>query len=57
MLCTTKAHIHAMIHCPITMPKAHLLPSSRLTEAIAATHGVYSRQKTSRDAAATGDKI
>ena len=33
------------------MPAAILPPSSRLTEAIAATHGVYKRQNTSSDAA------
>ena len=36
------------------MPSAHLPPSSRLTDAMAATHGVYSRQNTSRPSAASG---
>ena len=34
------AHIHAMTHCSITTMKAHLEPSSRRMEAIAATQGV-----------------
>ena len=36
------------------MPSAHLPPSSRLTDAMAATHGVYSRQNTSKPSAASG---
>ena len=38
----------------MTTKIAHLPPSSRLIEAIAATQGVYSRQNTSRLAAASG---
>lgn len=34
------AQIQAMTHCPITMLVAHLPPSSRLMEAIAAIQGV-----------------
>ena len=36
------------------MMTAHLLPSSRLTEATAAMQGVYSRQNTSKGAACAG---
>lgn len=50
----TSAAIQAMAHCPTTTPTAHLPPSSRLTEAMAATQGVYSRQKTKRLPAASG---
>ena len=45
---TSKAHSHATAHWFNTMTTAHLLPSSRLTEATAAMQGVYSRQNTSR---------
>ena len=34
------AQIHAMTHCSITTMKAHLEPSSRRMEAMAATQGV-----------------
>lgn len=51
---TTNATAHAITHCPITTPTAHLPPSSLLTDAIAATHGVYRRQNASRLAAAKG---
>ena len=51
---TTNAATQAITHCPITTPTAHLLPSSLLMDAIAATHGVYKRQNTSRLAADTG---
>ena len=44
-------------HCHSTTYNAHLLPSSRLMAAIAATQGVYSKLKTSIEAAATGVKI
>lgn len=37
---TKSAAIHATTHCPMTTPSAHLPPSSRFTQAIAATHGV-----------------
>mgnify|MGYP007102192228 FL=1 len=52
--CTINAAIHATIHCPSTTYAAHFAPSSLLIDAIAATHGVYNRQKTKRLAAATG---
>ena len=52
--CTINAAIHATIHCPSTTYAAHFAPSSLLIDAIAATHGVYNRQKTRRLAAATG---
>ena len=52
--CTINAAIHATTHCPITTYAAHFAPSSLLIDAIAATHGVYKRQKTKRLAAATG---
>ena len=42
---TTNAATQAITHCPITTPTAHLLPSSLLMDAIAATNGVYRRQK------------
>ena len=51
---TTNAATQAITHCPITTPTAHLLPSSLLMDAIAATHGVYRRQNTRRLAADTG---
>ena len=40
---------YAIVHCQNTRPADHFLPSSLLTDAIAATHGVYSRLKTSID--------
>ncbi len=52
--CTINAAIHATTHCPSTTYAAHFAPSSLLIDAIAATHGVYNRQKTNRLAAATG---
>ena len=45
---------HASVHCNIIIANAHFLPSSRLTAAIAATHGVQSRQNTRSETAATG---
>ena len=54
MIWTTKATIHAMTHCQITIPIAHLPPSSLFIAAIAATQGVYKRQKTNREAAPSG---
>ena len=42
-----------MTHWPNAIITAHFVPSSRFTEAIAATQGVYKRQNTSRDAAPT----
>ena len=36
----TRAVIHAIRHCQITTPTAHLPPNSRRIEAIAATQGV-----------------
>ena len=52
---TKNAAIQAITHCPITTPAAHLPPSSRFTEAIAATQGVYKRQKVRRHTAASGE--
>ena len=49
--CTINATTHAITHWKTTTKAAHFAPSSRLIEAIAATHGVYSRQKTSSAAA------
>ena len=46
IILTTKATIHAITHCPTTTPAAHRVPNSLLIEAMAATHGVYKRQKT-----------
>ena len=40
MMWTTAAATHARTHCHTTMPAAHLPPSSRFTDAMAATHGV-----------------
>ena len=37
---TASEQSHAITHCQITTPAAHFVPSSRFTEAIAATHGV-----------------
>ena len=48
---TRNAVIHATKHCHKTTPAAHLPPSSRLMDAIAATHGVYSSEKISMAAA------
>ena len=49
------AATQAITHCQITTPTAHLLPSSLLTEAIAATHGVYNRLNTRMEAAVADD--
>ena len=57
MPCITKAATHAITHCHTASPTAHLPPSSRRTEATAATHGVYSRLNTSREAAASGERM
>ena len=57
MIRTTKAAAQAMAHCHTTIPSAHLPPSSRFIEAMAATQGVYSRQKTSREAAVSGVSV
>lgn len=46
---TTNATIQAITHCPITIVVAHLPPNSRFTDAIAATHGVYNKQNTSKE--------
>ena len=51
---TKSAQTHAITHCPTTTPTAHFPPSSRRMEAMAATQGVYSRQKTKREATASG---
>jgi len=37
---TIKATIQAMTHWKMTTQMAHFVPSSRLTEVMAATHGV-----------------
>ena len=55
MSLTIKAMIHATTHCQKMTPTAHLAPSSRLIEATAATHGVYSRENTSIVAADSVD--
>ena len=44
---------HATKQCHTTIKHAHLPPSSLLTDAIAATQGVYRRLNTRRDAAVT----
>ena len=44
-----------MAHWNKTIPIAHLNPSSRLIEAIAATHGVYSRENVRSENAASGE--
>ena len=49
---TKNAATQATAHCIITTSAAHFPPSSRFTEAIAATHGVYKRLNTSIEAAA-----
>ena len=49
--CRSSAAIHAMPHCAATTNAAHFLPSSRRIAAIAATQGVYSSEKTSRQPA------
>ena len=45
---------HATMQCHMTMKHAHLPPSSLLTDATAAIHGVYKRLNTRRDAAVMG---
>ena len=37
---TMKEITHAMMHCIAMIPIIHLVPSSRRTDDIAATHGV-----------------
>ena len=39
-ICIIYATTHAITHCATTTKQAHLPPSSRLTDEIAATHGV-----------------
>ena len=51
---TINAAIHAIIHCHNARPTAHLVPSSRLTDAMAATHGEYSKLNTNKELAANG---
>ena len=51
---TASAATHATANCPNTMPKAQRPPNSRLTDATAAMHGVYSRQNTRNPSAASG---
>ena len=51
---TMKAAPQAIAHCANTTNTAHFQPSSRFTEAIAATQGVYRRQNARRLAAASG---
>ena len=46
IICTIKATIQATTHCNITTPIALAPPSSLLTALIAATQGVYSKEKT-----------
>ena len=52
--CTTKAASHATRHWKATTHRAQPAPSSRFTALMAATQGVYSRQKVKREAAARG---
>ena len=40
MILNRKLTTHARTHCQTTSPTDHFQPSSRLTDAIAATHGV-----------------
>lgn len=51
---TIAAQIHAIAHCSNATPTAHFPPSSCLTAAIAAAHGVYNRQNIRRAAAVDG---
>ena len=51
---TTSAAVHATTSCPNAMPRAQRLPNSRLTDAMAAMQGVYSRQNTKSPSAASG---
>ena len=51
---TINAQIQAIAHWPTTIIVAHLPPSSLLTAATAAIQGVYSKQNTKSEAAATG---
>ena len=51
---TANAATQAIAHCANTTNTAHFQPSSRFTDAMAATHGVYKRQKARRLAAASG---
>ena len=53
---TISAATQAVAHCQITIPAAYFVPSSRRTEAMAATQGVYSRENTSMEAAAAGTR-
>ena len=53
MKCAINAMIHATTHCQKTTPTAHLDPSSRLIDAIAATQGVYNKENTNIVAADT----
>lgn len=57
MLCRRNVMSHAVTHWKRTIKSAHFAPNSRLTEAIAATHGVYRRQKTKRHSAANGVRV
>ena len=54
IILTMKAASHATVHCPATTPIAHFPPSSRFTDATAATQGVYKRQNTRSDNAVSG---
>ena len=53
----SSAASQARIHCQSTMPTAYLCPSSRRTEAMAATQGVYRSENTSIEAAAKGVSV
>ena len=53
---TIQAAIQAITHCMITTPSAHFPPSSRLTEEMAATQGVYSSVNTRNTTAVSGVK-
>ena len=45
MILNRKLTIHARMHCHATTATDHFQPSSRFTDAIAATQGVYKRLK------------
>ena len=51
-VCTSNAAAQATAHWNTTTHTAHRVPSSLFTEVMAATHGVYNRQKVKSEAAA-----
>ena len=52
---TKSEHTQAIAHWKATTINDHFFPSSLLIEAIAAIHGVYSRQNTNNENAANGE--